>query len=333
MTQRPDHHGRDGRFRNPWPLGPAAPPGQGDVLRWMWERVRHGRAPDPAPEELPRAEPDVASPRVAPDVDELRITCVGHATFLIQLPGVTLLTDPMFSQRASPFRRLGPRRLSAPGLELSALPPVDAVLLSHDHYDHLDARTVDTLHDRFGDALVWFTPLGYEEWFAGRGVTTVRELDWWESERLQTEGGSGRVRALPALHWSRRRLFDIRRRLWCSWSLEWGGRRIYFGGDSGYCPVFGEIGERAGPFDVAIIPIGAYEPRWFMRSSHMNPEEAAQTCRDIRAERMVGMHWGTFRLADEPPLDPPHRARRAWESLGLPAADLYIPEPGRTLRF
>lgn len=339
----PSHHGPDGRYRNPWPTGRDALPGQGDVLRWVWERWRYGRAPDPAPEDLTRATPDVAVPRVPGDSDELRITWVGHATFLVQLPGLTLLTDPMFSDRASPFRRLGPRRLSPPGLSLNELPPVDAVLLSHDHYDHLDAHSVDTLHERFGDALTWFTPLGYARWFAGRGITRVRELDWWETERLEGNGlegngldrerGSAVVRALPAMHWTRRRLLDARKRLWCSWSVEVGGRRIYFGGDSAFCPGFAEIGERAGPFDVALLAIGAYEPRWFMRSSHMNPEEAAQACRDIGAEKMVGMHWGTFRLADEPPLEPPRRAREAWSGLGLRASDLYIPDHGQTLRF
>jgi N-acyl-phosphatidylethanolamine-hydrolysing phospholipase D len=313
-------------------MGEESPRGQGEVLKWLWQRLRDGRAPDPPPEELPRAEPELAEPRVAPESGDLRVTWVGHATFLVQLPGVTVLTDPMFSRRASPVQWAGPRRFSPPGLSLDELPTVDAVVLSHDHYDHLDRPTVDRLKDRY-DALHWVVPRGFAEWLAGRGVDAVTELDWWEDHRLETERGALTLRALPARHWTRRRLFDARKRLWCSWSLEAGGRRVYFGGDSAYSPGFAEIGERAGPFDVALLPVGAYEPRWFMRSSHMNPEEAVQAYRDVRAGAMVGMHWGTFRLTDEPPLEPPRRSRRAWADLGLPPEDLYIPALGQTVRF
>lgn len=331
--ERPPHHGPNGRFRNPWPLGREAPLGAGDLLQWAWQRWREGRAPNPPPAALPRAEAELAWPRVPEGAGELRLTWVGQATFLIQLPGLTLLTDPVFSRRASPMRWVGPKRLSAPGLTLDSLPPVDGVLLSHDHYDHLDAPTVDALHARFGDAITWLTPLGYEAWFARRGVKTVRELDWWETDRLEVGDAVATIRALPVRHWTRRRLFDARKRLWCGWSVEAGEHRLLFGGDSGYGPGFAEIGDRAGPFDVALMPVGAYEPRSFMRPSHMNPEEAVQACRDVGARAMVGMHWGTFRLTDEPPLEPPRRTREAWSSLGLEPADLYIPALGQTLRF
>ena len=347
-SPRPEHHGPGGRFRNPWPLGREAPLGQGDFLRWMWERLRGGRAPNPSPDELPRATPDPATPRLPSDSNEVRITWVGHATFLVQFPGLNLLTDPMFSRRASPFQWMGPARLSPPGMTVDDLPPIDLVLLSHDHYDHLDGPSVRALHERFGDALLWLTPLGYDAWFGKREVPRVRCLDWWEEVGIEPGGdgpsgdgsaGDGsadatvRVRALPARHWTRRRLFDARKRLWCSWSVEAGGRKVYFGGDSGYCPGFAEIGQREGPFDVALLPIGAYEPRWFMRPSHMNPEEAAQACVDVDAPTMVGMHWGTFRLTDEPPFEPARRARRAWTDLGRAASDLYIPAHGETLRL
>lgn len=329
----PPHHGPDGRFRNPWPLDARVPVRRGGMLQWVWERLRNGRAPTPDPDDLPRATPAVATPRVAADDRGLAITWIGHASFLVQLPGVTVLTDPHFSRRASPVSWAGPARISSPGMTLEELPPVDAVVLSHDHYDHLDAPTVEALHDRYGDDLAWITPLRYAAWFERRGITNVRELDWWETDRVDGQAGSLRVRALPARHWTRRRLFDIRRRLWGSWALEAGGRRVYFAGDSGYGPGFSEIGDREAPFDVALIPIGAYAPRWFMRSSHVNPEEAAQAAVDVGGRVMVGMHWGTFRLSDEPPLEPPVRARRAWKDLGLPADDLYIPALGQTLRF
>lgn len=333
MTERPAHHGPDGRYRNPWAQGPDLPPGQSDLLKWAWERLRGQRASDPAPEELPRGEPELAEPRVPAEAHEVRVTWVGQATFLLQLPGVTLLTDPMFSERASPIRWAGPRRLSPPGLALDALPPVDAVLLSHDHYDHLDAPTVKALNNRFGGSLTWFTPPGYGPWLERRGAAVVKELDWWVEDRLEVGSATATIGALPARHWTKRRLFDARKRLWCSWSVEAGGRRVYFAGDSGYFPGYAEIGERVGPFHVALMPIGAYAPRWFMKTNHMNPEEAAQAARDVRAAAMVGMHWGTFRLSDEPPLDPPRRTRLAWSSLGLPPADLHIPAHGETLYF
>ena len=326
-------HHAGGRFRNPWPLGPEAPKGPGDLLKWMLERRRSERSPDPSPLELPREEPEVVRPRLPADSPGMRLTWVGQATFLVQLPGVTLLTDPVFSDRASPVQWAGPRRFSPPGLSVEALPTVDAVLLSHDHYDHLDRPAVEQLHDRFGDALTWFTPLRYAPWFGKRGVTNVVELDWWDEARLEVGEAEARLRALPARHWTRRRLFDARRRLWCSWSVRCVGHHLYFAGDSGYGPGFEEVGEREGPFDVALLPIGAYEPRWFMKSSHMNPEEAAQAARDVGAASMVAMHWGTFRLTDEPPLEPPPRARRAWSALGLDPARLHVPAHGETLRF
>lgn len=325
------HHGRGGRFRDPWTDLPPEPSGP-DVLRWSWERFRSDLPPDPDPDRLPRSDPDLAHPRVPADSAELRITWIGHASFLLQLPGVNILTDPVFSDRASPVQWAGPRRLTPPGLRLEDLPPVDAVVLSHDHYDHLDAHTVDRLHERFADVLAWFTPLAYGDWFGRRGVRRVVELDWWGSAELRTDSGHQAVlRALPARHWTRRGLRDTRRRLWASWGIRAGGRSVYFGGDSGYCSAFREVGEREPSFDALLLPIGAYEPRWFMRASHMTPEEAVQACRDLGGGAFFGMHWGTFRLTDEAPLEPPVRARRAWAAVGMPPDELYIPRHGQTV--
>jgi N-acyl-phosphatidylethanolamine-hydrolysing phospholipase D len=356
---RPAHHGPDGRYRNPWPLGADPPPGGMAGLRWVWERLRYGVAPDPPPRAIPLGTPVPARPRIRPaglsattaggssgdtvaaelpapaaGVSELRVTWIGHMTFLVQLPGLNILTDPVFSHRASPFRWAGPRRFHPPALTVDALPPVDVVLISHDHYDHLDASSVRRLRARFGDDLAWFAPLGYAAFFARCGVRRLIELDWWEAaSHAIAPGPATGIAALPARHWTRRGLGDTRRRLWCSWALTTPDARLYFCGDSGYGPGFAEIGNRLGPFDVALLPIGAYEPRWFMASAHMNPEEAARAAIDLRARDVIGGHWGTFRLTDEDPLEPPIRMRATWRGLDLPPDRLHIPGIGGTVRI
>jgi N-acyl-phosphatidylethanolamine-hydrolysing phospholipase D len=258
-----------------------------------------------------------------------------------------VLTDPVWSRRASPVPWAGPARLVRPGLPLDRLPPVDAVVLSHDHYDHLDAPTVARLRKRFGDALHWFTPLGYHEWLAGRGVERVAELDWWDEAFLGQDGGtrggtqsgtqSGRLRfrAVPAQHWTRRGPFGALARLWAAWVLEEeSGLRVFFAGDTGYFPGFREIGRRYGPFDAVLLPIGAYEPRWFMRPMHMNPEEAVRAYGELGGSGLfVAMHWGTFRLTDEPVLEPPMRVRAAWEAEGLPPEELKVLRHGETVEI
>ncbi|MGH7554800.1 MAG: MBL fold metallo-hydrolase [Longimicrobiales bacterium] len=262
---------------------------------------------------------------------ELRATWVGHATFLLQVGPLNLLTDPVWSKRVSPIPWLGPSRLAEPGLPFDALPPIDAVLLSHDHFDHLDRPTVRRLANRFGDALLWITPLGYSPWLAGLGIRRVAELDWWHSVHLSTDPPL-QIVALPAQHWTRRSIAGISTRLWASFVILSGdGIRAYFAGDSGYFPGFREIGRRFGPFDATFLPIGAYEPRWFMRPAHMNPEEAVRAYQDLGNRGIfAGMHWGTFQLSDEPVLEPPERVRGAWRSAGLPEQRLWLPRHGET---
>lgn len=306
---------------------------RGGFLRWRWDRLTTPLPPNPGPGSLPLVQPEIAYPRTAEG--EIRITWVGHATLLLQVDGLNVLTDPMWGTRASPVSWAGPVRLVPPAVALGRLPPIDAVLVSHDHYDHLDEPTVRRLHERFGDSLRWFTPRGYSTWFLRRGVRSVTELDWWKDAELRGEDRSLRVVALPAQHWARRNLIVREDRLWASWALlSPGGRKIYFGGDSAYARSFAEIGKRFGPFDASVLPIGAYEPRWFMRSVHMNPEEAVQSFLDLGgAGVMVGMHWGTFRLADEAPLEPPVRTRAAWAAAGLRPDALWILCHGETGRI
>jgi len=256
------------------------------------------------------------------------ITWIGHATFLVQIGGLNLLTDPMFSSRAGPLAFLGPRRKVPPAIDLDALPPLDGVLLSHNHYDHLDDRSVRRLVERHPKAR-WFAPLGLTPFLARRGAREVLELDWWEETRL----GTVALGCTPAQHFSARGPTDRDRTLWCGWSVAAPSRQLFFAGDTGYHPEFPAIGDRFGPFHAALLPIGAYEPRWFMRPVHMNPEEAVQAFRDLHLSRppiggrpavMVGMHWGTFRLTDEPLDEPPARARVAWVAAGFDPQDVWL---------
>jgi len=325
------HHRGDGRFRNPWPEA-----GSDDAIRKRfrkvaWEWLTTSRAPDPGPGELESVRAEPARPTAREG--ELRITWVGHSTFLVQLRGLNLLTDPVWSSRVSPVSFLGPRRFVRAIPRLDELPPIHGVLLSHDHYDHLDRGTVQALDRRFGGALQWFTPLGYRDWFGRLGIRSVTELDWWED--AECAEGAFRIVATPARHWTRRTPWGTNCRLWCSWVVLPRDDRepsVYFAGDSGHAPCFSEVGDRLGPFDAALVPIGAYDPRWFMAASHMNPEEAVRTYLDLGGRGvLIPSHWGTFRLTFEPPLEPPARLRDAWSAAALPHGDLVIPRHGETI--
>ena len=327
---RPTHHGPDGRFRIPWPLEIADARGGAGILRWQWERMRQKRAPNPSPEQVPVVPHAVAPSRNRPG--EIRVTWVGHATFLVQAGGLNLLTDPHWSRRASPSQRIGPARFQEPGVAFDDLPRIDAVLFSHDHFDHLDHETVERLRDRFGNEPRWITPLGYRGWFADLDVA-VTELDWCDETEVDGPEGAVRIVCAPAQHWTRRTMRGTNTRLWASFALLLpDGGRVYFGGDSGYFRGYREIGARLGPFDLSLLPIGAYDPRWFMAPAHMNPEEAVRAWRDLGAHgAFVPMHWGTFRLTDEDPLEPPVRLRAAWEAESLPPGDLHLLRHGETL--
>jgi N-acyl-phosphatidylethanolamine-hydrolysing phospholipase D len=313
----PAHH-REHGFAN-------VDPGYARASRWVRMRFFVSRmlATTFAPRtgELPRASHGGAAPRDHPGGPT--VTWVGHATLLVQLDGVNVLTDPQWSGRASPVSFAGPRRVTPPGLDFDALAPVHVVVISHDHYDHLDVDTVRRLAERHRPRFV--VPLGIKAWLADRGITDVDELDWWQSVTVR----GLTFTCLPAQHFSGRTLADQNRRLWSGWAIA-GSRRMFFSGDTAYYSVFKEIGERLGPFDLAAVAIGAYLPARIMKPSHTTPEEALRVFADVRARHFIGIHWGTFDLAEEPIDEPPLRLEAEARRLGLGPDRVWVLRHGES---
>jgi N-acyl-phosphatidylethanolamine-hydrolysing phospholipase D len=289
------HHVQGG-FRNLDP-GFSRPSGW---TRWSFIVRRAGQSlTSPRTFDAPRVANDGAALRVVPPPPA--ITWIGHATLLVQVDGLSVLTDPQWSERAGPTSWLGAKRLGPPGLAFEHLPRIDVVVISHDHYDHLDLPTVKRLaavHDP-----LFVVPLGLKQWFADNGMAHVEELDWWQ----EREERGVRFVCVPAQHFSQRSLWDGNERLWASWAILGREKRLYFGGDTGYFGGFKEAGRRLGRFDVAALAIGAYLPPQIMKWVHMTPEEAVQAFVDLEANVMLGVHWGTFDLAEEPIDEPPQR--------------------------
>lgn len=259
----------------------------------------------------------------------LRVTWLGHATVLVEMDGLVLLTDPVFSPRASPWQRVGPRRFRRAPCSVAELPAVHAVVLSHNHYDHLDCGSVRALNERFGPELRWFVPLGLLDWMQKCGCENVIELDWWEENCVPGHDSVTFV-FTPAQHWCKRTLLDDNRVLWGSWAVLGPWSRFFFAGDTGYCSAFEEIGRRFGPFDLAAIPIGAYEPRWFMKYQHVDPEEAVRIHIDVQTKKSVAIHWGTFALANEHYLEPPVKLSEALGRYGLNSEDFFVLKHGES---
>jgi N-acyl-phosphatidylethanolamine-hydrolysing phospholipase D len=281
----------------------------------------------------------IAERRVAPlaaampDLERLRVgraeptvTWIGHSTVLVQLDGVTFLTDPTWSDIVGPFGVIGVGRYTPPGIAFEDLPRVDVVLISHDHYDHLDEATVRRLAQAFDPRFL--VPMGLKSWFADRGITRVSELNWGESAVV----GGVRFVSTPAQHGSGRTLADQGRRLWSSWAAL-GTKRFYFGGDTGYYRHFKDTGAALGPFDLAALPIGSYTPRATARPVHLSPEEALQAWTDLGATTFVGIHWGTYALAREPYDEPPRRIAAEASRRGLPPHRVWILPPGKTVAW
>ena len=265
-------------------------------------------------------------PRRAPNPgsNEVVVTFIGHATVLIQVATVSVLIDPVYCERASPVSFAGPRRARAPGVRFDDLPPISLVLLSHNHYDHCDLGTLQLLERRFHPPVV--TPRGNGRLLRSAGIRQVEELDWWETARTAPLP----ITVTPAQHFSARGPFDRNRALWGGFLIEAGGLRILHAGDSGYGPHFRQIAERLGPIDLALLPIGAYEPRWFMKDIHMNPAEAVQAHLDLAARQSIAMHFGTFQLTPEGIDEPVRGLADALRERGVAAQRFRILDVGES---
>lgn len=307
-------HFKDGKF-----FTPAGTPSKGfaDVLKWMLKR-------DPG-SWTKNYETEVGD-RPAAGSEDLMVTFVNHSTFLIQWNMLNMLTDPVWSERCSPFTFAGPQRMRPPGIEFDDLPHIDIVLLSHNHYDHLDIHTVKQIEQRFSPLFI--VPLGVKAYLENNTIKNLIELDWWEA----TNAGIA-IKAVPAQHFSGRGMFDRDKTLWCGYVLEHEGKKLYFAGDSGYGAFFKKIGKIAGPMDVSLIPIGAYVPEWFMSPIHVNPTQAIQIHKDVNSKQSIAMHFGTFPLADEGQGKAEEDLILALDKQSIPQKTFIIPSEGIPIKF
>jgi len=279
--------------------------------------------------------PDVPDGHYLPEKSSIRelqqlngqdsITWLGHATFLITINGKTILTDPFLTEYASPLWIFGSRRYVQPGISLDNLPPIDMVVVSHNHFDHLDAETIESLQGK--ENIYIFVPLGLKSFFKDRGYTYIEELDWNESFSY----GGIELKALPAVHYSGRELNDKNKTLWCSWSISSQFEKIYFSGDTSYSPtIFKTIGKENGPYDLAIVSIGAYKTRKYGPASHLTPEEAVKVVIETKSRVAVAMHWGTIEISDESPWEPPVRFNKAANDNGISSDQTWVMKIGET---
>ena len=307
-----DHY--DGEhFFNPW--GANNTKSIVDVLKWRWSAD-----PQPWPD---HEVANTAVPQLVKNgqAASIHVTFIGHATTYIQDSKHSILTDPQFSERSSPVSFAGPMRVRKPGVEISHLPAVDLVVISHNHYDHLDLPTLIALDERFHPEFV--VPLGNGSLLRDAGIQQVIELDWWQHY--------GDVQLVPAQHWSARGLFDRNKALWGGYVLTLDQRRVFFAGDTGYGPHFKMIRQRCGPIDITILPIGAYEPRWFMKVQHMNPDDAVLAHLDLESKQSFAIHFETFRLTDEGYAEPRQTLFEALSNHKLSRDRFFVPEVGETL--
>lgn len=367
LTRSKAHHNKDGRFENPWPSWNNQTPWK--IMGGMIKRRFNGRAnhPDTTPPTVPIREPQFLPSRE--QTDKIRATWLGHACYYVEFPsGLRVLFDPVFEDRCSPFSWLGPKRYTKMPCKVSDIPIIDAVVISHSHYDHLSYPTVTEISMKHPGAH-FFVPLGNKKWFASCGIEKCTELDWWDevdftlapqhsSDDKKSEVSSvgstptptagtimSKISCLPCQHIANRGLTDRGATLWASWSVKTGGKSLWFGGDTGYravpessdgkddwseeyahlptCPAFKDIGRVRGPFDLGLIPIGAYMPRWIMSPMHANPRDAVEIFRDTACKRALGIHWGTWVLTEEDVLEPPKLLKQALAHHQIPETGVF----------
>ena len=347
----PAHHTPNG-FKNNY-IGKVEKPFP-DLLRWKWDAYWDDLPPPPK----------TATPTQAPDLALIHanakagaamqplVTWIGHATTLVQASGLNVLTDPIFSERASPVQLIGPKRQQPPGVAMKDLPPIDVVVISHNHYDHLDRQSVFDLDQRAKAAgprgqghTLFLVPLGLKAWFANLGIENVVELDWRDKHTVKgPHGGQADFYLMPVQHWSARATYDHSRTLWGGWAVVGDDFRWYFSGDTGYSKDFADTkaffeSTLTNPvssdpvFDLALLAIGAYEPRWFMAAQHVNPHEAAQIHKDLGAATSIGIHWGTFNLTDEALDQPPLDLAAAKRAHGLAPGEFLLMKIGQSKPF
>lgn len=322
--EKPFHHGNGKRFRN-LPNPDLNHHSKRRFISFVFRMMRYSNEKVVIPDGhvIPQAK---AASQIRERLEQKGdcILWLGQACFLLCLDGKTILTDPYLSSHASPTRLAGPKRFVESGLHLDDLPDLDFLVLSHNHYDHLDARTLRKLKARKEMTIV--VPLRLGRYFTRRGFKNVVELDWWEDFMA----GSLTLRALPCQHWSKRTPFDRNKSLWASFSFEGSQNKVFFTGDTGYAPLFKDIGDAYGPFDYTLVGIGAYEPREIMKAHHTSPEEAVKIGLDVRSKTLVAMHWGTVRLTDEPLFEPPGRFLHAAKKAGYDASQAWVMSIGES---
>ncbi len=315
------------RFVNRQPMNKSA----GDMLRLGWGSLYNAAE---WPDWIEVEPQQVSQTRVE---DGLSVTFINHASFLIQVDGLNILTDPIYSNRASPSQRVGPKRVHAPGVRLEDLPPIDVILISHNHYDHLDEATLMELLQRPGPEPLIIAGLGNGQLLAQLGSKRHRDLDWEQAVRVESAGEQGTRRYevefifSECRHRSGRGIADQMKTLWGSFVIKTSRGNLYFAGDTGYSPHLAATGKRHGPFALSLLPIGAYEPRWFMKDVHLSPAEAVQAHQDLKSQHSIGIHFGTFQLTFEAIDQPVIDLKQALATQGISLEDFSVLRPGDTL--